>query len=73
MQKYDEYMNLQSIFMKINIFKIPKERWSMRLNTVQLSKINITDAEGEWLFNIGRFNRPSGVKSEEFFINTMGL
>ncbi len=22
MQKYDEYMNLQSIFMKINIFKI---------------------------------------------------
>ncbi len=26
MQKYGEYMNLQSIFMKINIFKITPNR-----------------------------------------------
>ena len=36
-------------------------------------KINISDPEGDWLYNIGRFNRPSGIKSEEFFKNTMGL
>ena len=59
-------------YVSIESVEILKNMGFQALMTCE-EKINITDAEGEWLFNIGRFNRPSGVKSEEFFINTMGL
>ena len=43
MQKYGEYMNLQSIFMKINIFKIAPEviYCFLRINKLSFPKIGL--------------------------------